>query len=355
MEHLKWLEKENLLGIAKENASRFHTIFKDCLDAGDEDVLIIGDYGSEGRRIAPLMAASYYLAAKQLNMKPKLLLQETTIKGEKATDEIISALYNLRKNNIIISCVSQRIGSLGPELGDSYRTFAQEQCHKWASASKLGDLETEKFNLLVDAIDIDYEKLRQAAANIKSQLLGCSEIHVTTGKGTDLHICVDGKKARCNDGNYREYGKGGNIPAGEVYLPPKWKHVEGRIVIDGSSSYRHGTQLIKEPITLAIKKGEVIGIKGGKEAKNLQETLDWASKAAKHPWGIRRVGEFGIGINPKAKIIGATIIDEKTVNTAHIALGSNYWFGGTIYAIIHLDQIFRNPKIEVDGKELKIV
>jgi len=63
------------------------------------------------------------------------------------------------------------------------------------------------------------------------------------------------------------------------------------------------------------------------------------------------------GISPGSlyrQISTPTIIDEKAHNTAHIAIGSNYWFGGSIYAAIHLDQIFRNPKIYVDGRELRI-
>ena len=125
-------------------------------------------------------------------------------------------------------------------------------------------------------------------------------------------------------------------------------------MIDGSSANRYGTQLIKDPITLTIEEGEIVKIEGGEEAKKLQETLDWAYKKAKHPWGVKRIAELGIGINPNAKIIGATIIDEKKLGTAHIGIGSNHWFGGTIYAILHLDQVFRNPKIYIDNKLLKI-
>ena len=157
-----------------------------------------------------------------------------------------------------------------------------------------------------------------------------------------------------NTGNYTKPKTGGNIPAGEVYIAPKWKHAEGKLIVDGSSSCMEGTQLIKEPIEIKIEKGEIISIKGGREAERLKKTFDWACKKAKFPWGIKRAGEFGIGINPGAKIIGATIVDEKAVNTAHIAFGSNYWFGGTIYAIVHLDQVFKNPRIYVDGTEIKV-
>ena len=55
-----------------------------------------------------------------------------------------------------------------------------------------------------------------------------------------------------------------------------------------------------------------------------------------------------------AIIIGATIVDEKKLGTAHIAIGSNYWFGGPIRTIIHLDQIMKDVTIEVDGEKLRI-
>jgi len=156
------------------------------------------------------------------------------------------------------------------------------------------------------------------------------------------------------EGDKKKEGEGGNIPIGEVFTPPKWKHAEGTIVIDGSSAYREGTMLIKNPITLTVEKDEIVEIKGGEEAKKLEGSLIWAYRKAKHPWGIKRIGELGIGINPNASIVGATIIDEKTYGTAHVGIGSNYWFGGTIYAIIHYDQIIRNPSITVDDKPLNI-
>jgi leucyl aminopeptidase (aminopeptidase T) len=52
--------------------------------------------------------------------------------------------------------------------------------------------------------------------------------------------------------------------------------------------------------------------------------------------------------------MGAMIIDDKTLGTAHIGIGSNYWFGGSIYAFIHLDQVFKSPMIYFDGKKLEL-
>ena len=111
--------------------------------------------------------------------------------------------------------------------------------------------------------------------------------------------------------------------------------------------------MIKTPITLNIKEGSIVEIQGEEEAKQLENTLKWAAGRSKQPKSVYRISEFGIGLNHKANIIGSTLIDEKTLGTAHIGIGSNYWFGGSIYAIIHLDQIFRAPEIEVDGKKLE--
>jgi len=352
-EAIEWLDKNNLLDQSKANVENFKHIFNNCLKAKNEEILIIGDKGTETNKIAPIIAGTYYLAARELNLNAHLILQETKEKGKDADKRVIRGLADLRQNNIAILSLSKKLGKMG-NLGNSFRTFAKENFHRFISATNLGNMEKEKIRDVLDAIDVDYKQLEKTAEMIKNRLDNTDEVRITTEAGTDLTVGIKGKKAVVNAGDYKEPGTGGNLPAGEVYIPPKWKNVSGKVVIDGSSATRYGTILIKNPVTLTIENGEIINIEGKEEAEILKETLDWAAKQAKHPWGIRRIGELGIGINPKAKIIGATIVDEKTLGTAHIAIGSNHWFGGTIYAIIHLDQVFKNPKIYIDNKLLKI-
>ncbi len=352
-EAIEWLDKNSILDQAKANVENFKYIFNNCLKAGQEDILIVGDKGTENNKIASIIAGAYYLAARELNLNAHLILQEAKAKGEKADKEIIKGLSDLKQNNIAILSLSKKLGKMG-DLGKSFRTFAKENFHRFISATNLGNLNKNKIQDVLDAINIDYKELEERAVKIKDVLDNAEEVRITTEAGTDLTIGIKGKKAIINAGNYNAPGTGGNLPAGEVYIPPKWKNAAGKVVIDGSSATRQGTILIKEPITLTIENGEIKDIEGGEEAEILKETLDWAEKNAKHPWGIRRIGELGIGINPKAKIIGATIVDEKTLGTAHIGIGSNHWFGGTIYAIVHLDQVFKNPKIYIDNKLLEI-
>lgn len=353
-EFLSWLEKKQLLETSKKYSQKLKKIFSECLNTtAQEEVLILGDEGSEQKRTAPILTGAYYLAAKELKLKVNTVVQEPKFRGDKASKELTEALSILPRQSIIISNFSGKLGSI-KGIGLSYRQYVKENFHRFTSALNLQNIPSIEIERIINAIDIDYTKMDKKASMIKNMLDNGKEVRITTDKGTDLRIGIERCKAIKNTGDYRELCKGGNIPAGEVYIPPAWKQVDGKVVIDGSFAYREGSSLIEEPITLDIKKGEVKKITGGSEAEKLSSTLDWATRKAKFPWGVRRIGELGIGINPCASVIGSTIIDEKTLGTAHIAIGSNYWFGGTIYAIIHLDQVFKNPVIKIDNKVLEL-
>lgn len=348
---LQWLRQKNLLHYADKISAQLSKVIQSCLKPKKEELLVIGDKGSNGKHIAALLAAGYYLGAKKLGLNAKFVLQEKKLRGEYADSKIVSAIEQLKKGSIIITISSGRLGNLR-QLGKSYRNLAKKQEHRFISTANIGSLATVLYPFVVKAIDIDYKTLQAKCKIVKSILDKGSEVSIRTKLGTELNINIRGKKAICNDGRYDKKGTGGNIPAGEVYIAPK--NVNGVVVIDCSSANRHGTSLVKKPMTMKIEDGEVVEIKGGEAAKKLRQSIEWACAKAKYPWGIKRIGELGIGLNPKARIVGATVVDEKTIGTAHVALGSNYWFGGTIYAIVHFDQVFSKPEIRIDGRLLKI-
>jgi len=350
---LFWLEKENLISISKSNLACFKKVFKECLGVKKEDVLIVCDNGYPDKRAAPIMAGAYYFAAKKLGLKVNLVVQAPKLKGERASSDVTNAMLELKRGSIIVLCLSHRLGKVS-KLGKSYRRFANAEDHRFVSSPSLGSVGTDGFFSFVDAINIDYSSLQERAKEIKSVLDWGKEVRVQTKNGTDLSFNIRGRTAIANDANYTEPGKGGNMPAGEVYIAPRKKSVNGKVVVDATLTHHWGTSAVKNPFTLIVEKGQVVDIQGGSEARILKKTLDLAYEKSKYPWGIKYLGEFGIGINPNAKLIGATILDEKILGTAHVAIGSNYWFGGSIYAKIHLDQVFKKPKINVDGKLLKV-
>ena len=350
---IKWLKDNGLYELSHEVSKTIKNIFTPCLSARDEKILIVGDTGSKDRHVSAVLSGAYYLAAQQLRLDTKMIFQEVKSRGHSADENVINSLGDLDQGNIIILNMSDKLGSI-KDLGKSFRKWIKKRDHRFVSAMSLGDLQTEKVNLITKAIDLPYKPLQAQHEELRSRLDRTKEIHVTTEAGTDLYYNVDGITSILADGKYTTKGSGGNLPAGEIYLPPNKKNVSGKIVIDGSSRTHEHTLLIKDPITLNVEEGSIVNITGGKEAKELEKTLNWATSLAKNPGGVRRICEFGIGLNPRASIIGAMIVDDKALGTAHVGIGSNYWFGGSIYAIIHLDQVFKTPNIKLDGEELKI-
>jgi len=353
IESIQWLRESNLYENAQNLSAQLKSVFINCLGARDEKILIIGDRGSQQKEIAPVLAGAYYLAAQSLNLNAKLVMQEQKSRGSTSDNDVRNSIMDLRDNNILAVNASDRLGSI-PEMGKSFRKYCIKRKFKFVSSVGLGSLYTSQMDILMSAININYKSLQAQHERIRKIFDEADELHITTEKGTDVYFDVKGVKSQSSDGNYIEAGTGGNLPAGDVFIAPNGKRIEGRVVIDGSTKLINRTILLKEPITLTIEDGAITEILGGEEADMLEKTLDKSAKISKYPNSVRRIGEFGLGMNTNASLIGASIIDEKALGTAHIGIGSNYWFGGTIYSIIHLDQVFMYPSVYADGKLIEI-
>jgi len=337
------------LSVVKSNIAPYIKVLKECLGARREEVLIVCDEGRPGRRIALMLSIGYFLAAKKLGLTPKLVIQKPKEAGQAADSNVIDAFERLNSGNIAIFNSSQHAGKLPISRG--IRKFAKTNYLKFISAKNLGLLTNQQYHVYVKSIDLDYKKLADKAARLKETLDYGKEVHITTKKGTDLHMNIRGMTAVSNDGNYRELGMGGNMPAGEVYIAPRMsKNLNGRIVVDASVAVRATSRKIDKPVILEITDGKIVEISGSKEAKELENTLMLAEERSRSRKSVWRIGELGIGINPGATVVGATVIDEKALGTAHVGIGSNDWFGGFIHSNIHLDQVFYNPRVNVDGR-----
>ncbi|MGL4985924.1 MAG: aminopeptidase, partial [Treponemataceae bacterium] len=214
---------------------------------------------------------------------------------------------------------------------------------------------------------IDYKLLESRCNQIIEVLKNASHVTVTAPAGTNITIPIQGRKPMADDGCFTTMGKGGNIPAGEVFISPVVGESQGMIVFDGSMALRSGTVLITHPITVQVVDGYVTTISGKKEADLLLETITEGEnqaiqfeKEGKLSQGqgkfykknARNLGELGIGLNPEAQILGNMLEDEKAFKTCHFAIGSNY--DDDANSLIHLDGVVRNPTITVhyaDGRQ----
>ncbi len=346
------LSKEVVETVEKYSGN-FYKIMKSSLRIKKEEILIISDYGREEYRLASMLGYGYYHAARSRKLPVRLLFQDIKKGFMFADKHVVEAIRTLEEGNIVILAVSNKLGRFG--AGKSFRTFARQQGHRFLSATGLGDVKSSRFSLFMEAMNVNYSRIARKGMAIKKLWDKAGEIRVKTEVGTDITFSVAGMTAIANIGQYHQRGEGGNMPAGEVYIPPAGlTGVRGKVVIDGSMKTDDGALLLQSPVTLHIEDGRVVRMEGN-DAPLLEQTFQKFEARAKYPERVRLVGELGIGINPGAVLIGSMIMDEKVMGTAHIAIGSNNWFGGSIKTIYHGDQVFKSPVFYVDGKKMELL
>ncbi|MFC1958639.1 aminopeptidase, partial [Chloroflexota bacterium] len=66
----------------------------------------------------------------------------------------------------------------------------------------------------------------------------------------------------------------------------------------------------------------------------------------------KNIAELAIGTNRKARL-GVTIRETKKAwGTVHVALGDSRSLGGKVESPLHMDMIFREPTLTVDGQTI---
>jgi len=350
-ELIEILEKEKLLHIVKKNSVPLKKVLKRCLKVKKEEVLLLGDKGFFNRKLSPLLTASYCMAADKLGLDTNVVMQDPKNKSDSAEQKIMRSLIEHPENNVVIMNMSGSLGRV-TAVTKSFRATMRLNSHKFTSMSSLGALDNSWYPVVLNAIDVNYRKMQKTGAVLKGLLDNAKTAHVTNDAGTDLKFDIHEHEAISNDGKYDAPGKGGNMPAGEVYIPPVNGTANGTIVIDGSVRHHKGTTLIKDPVILKVKDGRIKSISNNIEGNMLRESIEWAEKTAKNKENVWKIAELGIGINPNCKIVGQTTIDEKAIGTCHFANGSNAWFGGDIRSNIHLDHVLRDVTIKLDNEEI---
>jgi leucyl aminopeptidase (aminopeptidase T) len=183
----------------------------------------------------------------------------------------------------------------------------------------------------------DYTKVKSISESVANRLTRAKEVRIKTREGCDFTARLTGRKGVADTGILKKKGDFGNLPAGEGFIAPKEKKSDGTLVFDGSFA---GIGVLTKPIKVTIKKGRAVKIEGdGGKLKKMLTNGD-------------NIAEVGIGTNPRAKLIGNVLEDEKVMGTAHVAFGDNHTFGGKVKANVHLDGIIKRPDIYLDGTKI---
>ena len=207
---------------------------------------------------------------------------------------------------------------------------------------------TREFLMAFDLTKKQLLKVRAQTEAIVKRLSAAKSARLVTRAGTDLSMSLAGRTAV---GLVPFVAKGTfcGVPGyAEAACAPVEESVEGVAVIDGTTL---GTEdfeaVVQEPYQLKFKKGRIVSISGGKDARRLEALLAGMEK------GARTFAELGINSNfmvPK-KLRGSRL-DMAVGGHAHLGLGRNDHIGGKSKAENHLDLMMTTATLILDGKTI---
>ncbi len=323
----------------------------------NEEVLIVTNPEKDVLTISKAL----FEETKKLGGKPSLMVQGAKTTYDYAERVVLEAMR--AEPDIIVSLSTYKMGkdpqgiSLGyvGRDGQKYNHIfdklldGDRRCRSFWSPSNTLDT-------FLRCVPVDYGEMRKRAARLKSLIDGGKEIRVTSPAGTDVTISIKDRQAKLDDGDFRSPGTGGNLPSGEVYISPAIASARGTIVFDGTISLVPKSVIPKMPVTVKFHDGYVSEVSGGQEAKALMKVIENGEKMAREKGlreaerNARHLGELGIGLNNKAKMVGQLLEDEKVGRTVHFAIGTNY--DNDAEAFIHQDCLVLHPSMWLDGKRI---
>lgn len=227
---------------------------------------------------------------------------------------------------------------------------------QWSARTRIGHMPGASLEVLESA-NMNFDRLIADCRRLEVALARGRTLDFTSyaADGTQHYLTVDingwERLPVASDGVISD-GIWGNVPSGETYIAPVEGSAEGSVVINGSIP-----GLLIDPdsaaeIVLHFEQGRMVRIEppDSPTAHWLHKTqIEIAQAKGDQNWS--NLAEIGIGVNPAVdRLTGNMLFDEKAAGTAHVALGSNTFMGGTVDGVIHCDMVVNQPTIVIDGK-----
>lgn len=192
------------------------------------------------------------------------------------------------------------------------------------------------------SLQVDFRALTPLANQLAMRLTAGCTMRLWTAMGTDLTCDIQGRTANAAPGWCWGPGTLASPPDAETNIALIEDGSNGTVVVDGSIPCPE-LGLLQSPIKLTVEKGRVVEITG-EQADTLSHLFDRLGNP-----DTRIVAEFGIGLNPLAKLRGFMLEDEGCLGTVHLGIGANATIGGENSVSFHLDHILRHVTVTIDG------
>lgn len=303
----------------------YRTVLSDCLGLQPgESLLVLADPHEERLRIARRLTEM----GRELGAEGVLIeMSERETHGSEPPDLIAAAMLEC---DVFIAPTTKSV---------SHTEARRAACEKGARAATMPEI-TE--DMLERTMAADFAAVKRRSQALAELLTSGDHVHITTELGTDISFEIAGRAGISDDGDLREPGAFGNLPAGEGFIAPLEGKTQGLLVVD-ATIWPIGR--LTEPLKIEVKDGYAVNFTGP-DADRFKETLE------PHGPEAYAVAELGIGTNEMAKVTGNVLEDEKIMGTIHVAFGDNHSFGGTVRVSSHQDGIVLKPTVQINGKRV---
>jgi leucyl aminopeptidase (aminopeptidase T) len=217
----------------------------------------------------------------------------------------------------------------------------KESC---ANNAKIASVEPGmgEWGLTLEQIDAATKRARDAIAALD----GATKVRMTSPKGTDVTITIEGRPALEITPIKKRGQMMGPLPLwSEVAFAAVEDQTEGSVVVDGVMLGIGLPGQVEHEITWTVEGGKAVNIDGGEEAERLRKVIDGVENSTV-------IGEFAFGVSDIAPF--GTPSEKGRVGTAHLALGDNHmaYPGGRNVCKLHLDGVILDATLQVvdDGR-----
>jgi leucyl aminopeptidase (aminopeptidase T) len=194
-----------------------------------------------------------------------------------------------------------------------------------------------EWQLTREMIEQATERARQAIAALEGKKL----CRVTSSKGTDVTVSIEGRPALEVTPIKHRGQMMGPVPLwAEVAFAAVEDQTNGTVVVDGVMLGIGLPGQVKESITWTLENGHCVNIEGGSEASRLRDVLSGVP-------GSDVIGEFAFGTSERSPYGSPS--EKGRLGTVHFALGDNHnaYPGGKNVSSLHLDGVVLNASLQI--------
>jgi aminopeptidase len=307
------------------------TVCKECMQIQrHENILVVTDPHTS------TIGQALYEAAARISDRVLLVMMPTTHRHGDEPPAPVAEL--MRKQDVV----------LAPTRYSLTHTRARMQaCREGTRIATMPGITMQMF--VEGGMTTDFNAMQSAIAQLGKSLKRQRNVVVKTDSGTNITFEIGGRWELGDNGICNRPGQVTNLPAGKILAMPKEGTMEGTIVIDGTWD----AAVVKDPLTIKVEAGMITKIsgEGSDDVKAMFVEASRKLKPLQQP-NVWTVAEFGFGMNPRARLVGNVLEDEKVQGTCYFAFGDNTSLGGHSSCGIHVTGVIKQPTVNIGNVEL---